>query len=431
MRRTHLFPAMLLAVLLPTAAGGYDLQAYLKLVEANSKDLQLARRDITAAQADVRAARAAVFPALGASVSYLRNLTPLYYYQGGQKTELTGDNNQFALGIQASQNLFNLQAFSGMRASDEYRTLSTELFDVQRSAILSAAKKAFYQALLLEQVYQVRKASEENALENYRNAQSRYENGLVSQLAALQAEVAWKTKIPETTLARKNLDIAMLNLKDLAGLAEDQELRLEGDLGDYPPLPQAPGMDKVLEARPDYRALLAQHRLRQIEVEAARAQAYPTVAASVQYGFSAQSDKLRLEQENNALQLQLSVTVPIYSGGYVASQIDKAENEVARSLLSLEKKRREVSIDLDGLSLRLREAHERILSAQTTAATAEKALSITRASLESGLATQLDLKDAQVSYDGARLGYYSAIYDYLDAFFDWEQTTGRAPLRNE
>ncbi len=426
MKGLNNFLAALLAVFLPAAAGGVDLQAYLKLVETNSKDLELARRDIKAAQADIRAAWSSVYPTVGGSASYLRNFTTLYYYTGGQKIELTDDDNQFELGVQASQTLFNMQAISGIKASNEYQRLSTEVFDAQRTGILAGAKKAFYQTLLLERVYQVKKASEENALENYRNAQRKYENGLVSQLAVLQAEVAWKTRTPETTLTRRNLSIAMLNLKNLAGMAMEEELKLEGDLDDSPPMPEDTEARKILEARADYRVLQSQYRLRQIGVDAAKAQRYPTLKANLQYGFNSQSDEFAFDQRNNALQLELKMEVPIFTAGYIPSQIEKAENEVAKSVLALDKKRQEVFMQLDEISLRLRETHERILSAQTTVSTAEKALSITKESLDAGLATQLELKDAQLSYDGARLGYYSAIYDYLDAFFDWEQATGGA-----
>jgi outer membrane protein len=237
--------------------------------------------------------------------------------------------------------------------------------------------------------------------------------------------VAWKTKTPETTLTQRNLSIAVLNLKNLAGLAPEQEMKLDGDLGEYPPPPDEVEAQKILEARPDYRVLQSRYRLRRIGVDAARAQRYPTLSASLLYGFQAQSDQFRLDQQrNNAVQLELDLKVPIFTGGYISSQIDKAENEVTKSVLDLDKKRQEVYTQLDEITLRLRETHQRILSAQATVTTAQKALSITRESLESGLATQLDLKDAQLSYDNAHLGYYSAIYDYLDAFFDWEQATG-------
>jgi hypothetical protein len=39
---------------------------------------------------------------------------------------------------------------------------------------------------------------------------------------------------------------------------------------------------------------------------------------------------------------------------------------------------------------------------------------------------QLELKDVRVLYDQATLNCYASIYDYLDAYFDWEQATGQS-----
>ncbi len=40
------------------------------------------------------------------------------------------------------------------------------------------------------------------------------------------------------------------------------------------------------------------------------------------------------------------------------------------------------------------------------------------------LATQLELKDVRVAFDQAQLNFYSSVYDYLAAYFDWELANG-------
>ena len=56
--------------------------------------------------------------------------------------------------------------------------------------------------------------------------------------------------------------------------------------------------------------------------------------------------------------------------------------------------------------------------------TAEKAFRIAEVSARNGLATQLELKDARVVLDQAQVNYYSSIYQYLDAYFDWQNAIG-------
>jgi outer membrane protein TolC len=173
-----------------SSAETLDVAGFLERVEQNSRDLQIARKDVALADTDIRAAWSSVFPSVGGQAGYIRNLSPLYTYQGGSKTELTGDNNQFQVGVSATQKLVDFLALSGIRAAREYRSLSGELYEAQRTAILTMARKMFYQVLLLEEIYQVRRLSEENAFDNFLDVQRKYENGVVSQLAVLQAEVA-------------------------------------------------------------------------------------------------------------------------------------------------------------------------------------------------------------------------------------------------
>jgi outer membrane protein TolC len=44
--------------------------------------------------------------------------------------------------------------------------------------------------------------------------------------------------------------------------------------------------------------------------------------------------------------------------------------------------------------------------------------------MENGLATQLELRESRVDLDRAQVNFYSAIYDYLAAYFDWQRAVG-------
>ena len=74
----------------------------------------------------------------------------------------------------------------------------------------------------------------------------------------------------------------------------------------------------------------------------------------------------------------------------------------------------------------MEESFQRITSARATLKAAEKAFQIAENTAKSGLATQLQLKDARVGYDMAMMNYYAATFDYLSAYFQWERATGAA-----
>ena len=104
--------------------------------------------------------------------------------------------------------------------------------------------------------------------------------------------------------------------------------------------------------------------------------------------------------------------------------MEQVRLELEKTRVSLLQKQDEVRTEINNLQLLLNEASSRIVSAETTVKTAEKAYSIMEISAENGLATQLELKDALLNLSGAKLNYYSAIYDYLSAYFQWQQAVG-------
>jgi outer membrane protein TolC len=106
------------------------------------------------------------------------------------------------------------------------------------------------------------------------------------------------------------------------------------------------------------------------------------------------------------------------------AQVQKAKIDLEKTRLRIQKEREAISIELRNIYLRLEESKKRIKAAKKTLATAKKAWEIAEVTAANGLATQLELKDARMVYDQARLNNYAAVYDYLDAYFDWQQAVG-------
>jgi outer membrane protein TolC len=271
----------------------------------------------------------------------------------------------------------------------------------------------------------VSRASEVNAHDNFRDMQLKFDNGQVSQLELLLAETRWRNAVPETQKAERNLNLAMNTLKNLAGIPLDSDIILQVKLDDVPELPEKVAIDAVVEIRPDMRALAWEERLRKTVMGAARDAYKPTVTGTVAYAYSGQSNEFKLDEENKFWYAGVKLSIPLYTGGAIDANIQKARVELDKTTVRMEKSRETISIDLENIYLRMREAKLRIESASTTRSTAEKAFSIAEATTRDGLTTQMQLKDARLSFDQAAIGYYAAVYDYMAAYFDYELTVGR------
>ncbi|WP_319559283.1 TolC family protein [Marispirochaeta sp.] len=410
---------------LPAQEQAIDLAGFLSLVEENSLDLTAAETDRLLAGAQERLAKSAIYPMIGGQAGYTRNFIEITQDMGPILGEIPmNTDNEFSFGVSVEQAIFDMKAFRGLEASREYLTLTGSAYEATRQAILTAAKKLFYQTLLLQKVLEVRKSSQAIAYENFQETRAKFDSGVASRMDMLRAEVNWKVTIPETTQAAKNLDIARTNLKNMAGIEAGSEIHISGSLMEYPDLPDSLSLQEVLNSRPDYTTLLNKRQLQEINVAAKRAEFYPSLSANLSYGWQAANNEFNLSDPTESLSAGLTVNVPIFYGGSRFAQLDQARLELEQTQTSIAKKQDDVRTQIETIRLSLQEASDRIESARQTLSTAEQAYEITSTSLESGLATQLELKDSRLSLEGAQLQYYSAIFDYLDAFFDWQSAVG-------
>lgn len=408
-------------------ADSYSLEEFISLVKANSKELKTSRRELDMADANKKEALSTAFPKLMLDANYNRYLSDNYMYvdlgEGPQQFKINR-SNEYGLSIVLSQTLFSLNVHNAIKAAGQYRKLTDFSYDASYQEIMTFAKKGFYQALLLKAVWEVTEKSQQNAEENYNNIKDKFDHGLVSQFALLQAEVHWKDMIPKTIEAKRNYQLALIGLKNLAGIPVDAEITLEGDLDSYPEMPEKSEFETILKIRPDYNALLWEEKLRRTAVSAERSRYFPTLAGNFIYNFASQSDEWKLDEKNNNYILGLNLSVPLFMGGYTRAKVDQARIELDKTRIRVDQTRDNIHKEITDTDLRLNEAKDRILAAEATRETAERAFQMAQTSAKSGLATQLELKDARVTLDQAQLTHYVAIYEYLAAYFDWEKATG-------
>lgn len=435
MKNKFLIIVSLIFISISVNAQEYDLNSFIELVKANNKDILLAAKDLDIADAQDGLARSSAYPQVSASAGYNRNLKEAFMFvdfgdlfgPGGGTTKFKVNyHNEFSAQAMLTQNVFNFAVFNAIKAAKQYEELSNHVYDATLKGVVNGSKKAFYQTLLLNEVFEVNKESEKNAHDNYLNIKKKYDVGLVSELQLLQAEVRWKNLIPELTQSERNYLLALNSLKTLAGVDVKSNFQIKGEMADVSENPIKIQFSDVLENRSDYKAKLWEMKLRKTNVNVESSGHLPTLSASLIYQYSALSDEFRLERENNYVIAGLSLKIPIFNGWMTSSKVQMAQIEVDKAGLQLSQFQDRIFIEIKNLELKLSEAERRIESAQSTLGIGKKAFEIAEITSDNGLATQLELKDARLAYDQAKLNYFAAQYEYLEAYFDWELAVGIA-----
>ncbi|RMF59276.1 MAG: TolC family protein [Calditrichaeota bacterium] len=405
----------------------YDLKQILHLAETHNRDIQLAKAQLQIASAEKLSAYSQAIPKISLNGGYNRNfLENIFYFRINDQIQSfkTSFRNEFSFNAILSQTLFSYKVGVAIQAAKYFSRMTNYQYETTRNMVLTQVKKAFYRALLLQEVYRVAKDSEESAHENYLNIKAKFESGLVSEFDLLQAEVRWQNAIPETIKARKDVELALNQLKIMSGIPLNEEVTLSGQLEIFPPLPAAVQDESITQTHPEIAALIWEKKLREKNVTAQKANFFPSLNANLQYTYRAASDRFRLEQDNDNIILGISLQVPVFSGGNNIAQVRKARAEVDIVKAQLNKTRDNIRIQLRNVLLRLQEARQRIDAARHGVETAQRAYEIALTRVNNQLATQVELKENRVALDRAQLNYYSAIFDYLDSYFDWQYVTG-------
>jgi outer membrane protein TolC len=418
------------------AAADYDLAAYLAKVEAANPDLALARCDLDAAEQGVKQARSALLPSVALQGGYTRNLKDVVQSKAVAANPATGAfvyqdidtnyDNEITIGLGVQQTVFDATTIARYDQARKGRTAQYAVYDVTRRNIMNAAKKLYAQTQLALAVLGVDQASERTAEDNYRNVERKFNAGMATELDKLTAEVDWKSRVPTTAEAKKNAELAMVALKNLAGIPLSEDVGLTEDATELPDDPVDPSLDKVLDARPDFAAMKLSKEVADIARKAAYGSFLPSASASFSYGYyDGNGNDLLPEYDVSTATLGLKVTLPLFAGGYRLSLMESAKTNQEKAETNIAKKRDDIARELVSARLRLDEARRRVDSARVVETAARRASELSKTSFANGLATQLQVSQAAVNLDQALLGVNNAIYQYKAAYYDWELATGQ------
>jgi outer membrane protein TolC len=256
------------------------------------------------------------------------------------------------------------------------------------------------------------------------------------QLAADQKQAGIGTKLDttraEVQLARQQQSLLVAtNERDLARLAL---LRAIGaDLGAGVELtddwtqaaPPAPALDEALAAarqgRPELALLAEQVRAAELDAAAARAERLPTVGAQA---LGTESGN-RVRDAAWSRTLGVAVNVPIFTGRRIEARVAAAQAKREQLLLQQRDAERQVEQEVRRALLVLGNARSRVELAEKSVQLADDELTLASDRFKAGVASSIEVDNAQTSLAAARDARIDAQADEAQARFDLARATGR------
>lgn len=338
--------------------------------------------------------------------------------------------NTWSAGVSASMPVVNAQLWKSIKISGMDVELAVEKARASRLDMVSQVKNAYYAVLFSKEAFNVYKEVYENAMTNYAETEKKYNVQKATDLDMARAKTNVANAIPNVYNAESSIILALWQLKAIMGIDLEMNIDVEGAIEDYSEYMTS----DVTKA--DSISLDRNSTMKQLEIQAnelaqsIKAQQYayiPTLALAFNYSYNAMTNDFNFKEYRWTpySYVGVSLSIPIFSGGKRLNQVRQARNSYEQMRLQMTSTERNLKISIRQ-SLNTMETNVKSYDAAKDAvASAEKAYSIAEKSYEVGRATLTDLNDAQLALTQARLAESQAVYNFIVAKTQLEQTLGQ------
>ena len=358
---------------------------------------------------------ASLYPNINVSSSYQRTLKKqvMVMDMGGQAMEIkVGRDNNISASASASMPLVNASLWESLKLSGMDVEMAVEQARSSKIAMVKQVKQAFYAVLLAQESHKVMSQVYENAQKNYEKTLQRFNVGKASEVERLRAQVTMMNAEPNVSSAENAVLLATWQLKAVMGIALNTDIEVVGDLDDYTTQLLTPYVtEDNLSNNSSLLQFDIQDRMLESTIRMQKKQYLPTLAASINYNYSAMGDeKLSWFPSSTAA---LSLSIPVFDGFQKRYSIK--QTEVTRNMLALQREdtERNLGIAIRNFNDQMELCIKNYQAANATVEIAQKSYDIYEKMYEVGKATLVELNDAQLALQQAQLTQAQAVYNFM------------------
>lgn len=353
-----------------------------------------------------------------------RSLEVFGFRLGPEFPRVVGPFNVFDARVYASQTLFDASARHEADAATHRLEAQKLTYRSARDLVVLVSANLYLQALAADARSVAARAQLESSQAIHQQAIDLQKSGLVAGLDVVRAEVRMSADKQRATVAANDAEKAKLELARVIGLPIGQTFTLVDDI------PTVPDPDMTLEqaltqaysTRADY--LAAQERLKAAEDtrSAAGADRLPTVQLDGDYGAIG----LTAPSALNTYSLTGSVKVPIFDGGRHEARLAQADAELKRQQAEVADMKAGIYYDVRAAFLDLQATQEQLQTATRARDLANQQLTQSRDRFAAGVASNIEVIQAQEAVAVATDQYIGAIYGFNIAKAMLAQSVGTA-----
>jgi outer membrane protein TolC len=184
--------------------------------------------------------------------------------------------------------------------------------------------------------------------------------------------------------------------------------------------------NEAKDKRPDFKAVLLQQSLNDQQIKLASAGTKPYVSLVGQYLIQTQSSQFNYFKAfyPSTPYIGAQLNVPIFNGFSNTAKIKRAQIAKQQSIIQADNAGEQLRIQSKQVVADLHETLARLQTRVTVKQAAQLSYDITQYRYAKGVASRLELTDAELALTTAQSNYLEAVYDYLTVQITLDKTVG-------
>ena len=318
-------------------------------------------------------------------------------------------------------NLSLLDLYRQQKALSEASVLDTK---DARDVVVFAVGAAYFQVVASQARVETELAALASARALDTQVADQYKSETSPEIDTLRADVELHTAEQRVCNAVNDLEKDKLTLDRVAGIPLDQSWTPEGDSG-YVPLADDPETEETAAGRFDVASAKAGVSAAEFRVRAARAERLPEISFNASYGGGG----VNPANYNRVDGISGSISVPLFTGGRIRSDLHEAESDLVRRRAELADLQGRVDYDVRTARLDAQASESGIKVAAENRALAERALAQSQDRYKNGVTNYLEVLEAQEAVVAADENYIASLFSFNVAKLSRARSLGSAESR--
>ncbi len=320
-------------------------------------------------------------------------------------------------GVSLTQNIFNQQVFTGLKAAKttrEFYKINKELTDEQ---VIERVANAYYQVYLQRQKLTVIENNLKNSTKVREIIKNLFDNGLAKKIDLDRITVTLNNITTSRQQLLNSVEIQENALKFYMGMPVNEKIIIPDSEMEITPLQ----LDETanIALRSEYRLLETQKSLFELNKQAMKSLYYPTLSITAGYNYIGQgpqmpwgarpSDKVYWSDFSS---IGLNLNIPIFTGFGNRAKVRQADIDLREAEADLADTKLSLDLAYKNAKTQIENSLITIENQRQNATLAQEVLDNTQNNYVNGLATLTDLLDAENSLVESQNNYNNALLEY-------------------